>query len=59
MFCAYDRKNTNYDNDDCNDNHDGNFDDNDDKNHQINIEIMITIGIITHQGHISQVSAND
>ena len=34
MFCAYDRKNTNDDNDGCNDNYDGNFDDNDDKNYQ-------------------------
>ena len=28
MFCAYDRKHTNYDNDGCNDNYDGNVDDN-------------------------------
>ena len=35
MFCAYDRKNTNDDNDGCNDNYDGNFDDNYDKNYQI------------------------
>ena len=33
-FYAYDRKNTNDDNDGCNDNYDGNFDDNDDKNYQ-------------------------
>ena len=35
MFCAYDRKNTNYDNGGCNDNYDGNFDNNDDKSDQI------------------------
>ena len=33
-FCAYDRNNTNDDNDGCNNNYDGNFDDNDDKNYQ-------------------------
>ena len=36
-FCAYDRKNVDDDNDDCNDNYDsndGNFDDNDDKKGQ-------------------------
>ena len=32
-FYAYDRKNTNDDNDGCNNNYDGNFDDNDDKNY--------------------------
>ena len=31
VFCAYDRKNADDDNDGCNDNYDGNFDDNDDK----------------------------
>ena len=39
-FCACDRKNTNYDNDDCNDNYDGHFDDNGDKNYHINIQIL-------------------
>ena len=37
MFCAYDRKNTDDNNDGWNDNYDGddgNFDDTDDKNHQ-------------------------
>ena len=29
-FCAYDRKNTNYDHHGCDDNHDGNLDDKDD-----------------------------
>ena len=33
-FYAYDRKNTNDDNDGCNHNYDGNVDDNDDKNYQ-------------------------
>ena len=33
-FCAYDRKNTDDDNDTCNDGNDGNFDENDDKNDQ-------------------------
>ena len=36
-FCAYDRKSTEDDNDDCNDDYDsndGNFDENDDKNDQ-------------------------
>ena len=34
-FCAYDRQNSDDDNDGCNDNYDGNFDDNDDKNDKI------------------------
>ena len=38
-FNAYDRKNTNDDNDGCNANYDGHFDDNDDKNYQKNIQI--------------------
>ena len=38
-FYAYDRKNTNDDNDGCNNNYDGNFDDNDDKNYQKNKQI--------------------
>ena len=39
-FCAYDRKNANHDNDDCDNKYDVNFDDNDDKNYQINIQIL-------------------
>ena len=46
MFCAYDRKNTNYDNDGCNDNYDGNLDDNDDKKLPNNIQILRVLGKI-------------
>ena len=44
MFCAYDRKNADDDNDGCNDNYDGNFYDNDDKKWPNNIQISRVLG---------------